>query len=250
MGMIDVSNDTLTKKAPRVLIVDDDPAMQRLIAECINGHNMRATLAGNGQAMFRAIAAREPDLIILDLHLGTDDGLDLLRDLRTRSVVPVILITGHRREEIDRIIGLELGADDYITKPFSLRELLARSRALLRRRTMDTLHPLRREEQRYSFLGWQFDQRARMLTSPTGEQITITKGEFALLSAFVAAPRRPLSREHLLQATRVHEDVYDRSIDVQILRLRRKLEIDASNPQLIRTERGIGYVFDADVQLV
>jgi len=250
MGMIDVSNDTLIRKAPRILIVDDDPAMQRLIAECINGHNMRAILASNGQAMFRAIAAREPDLIILDLHLGTDDGLDLLRNLRTRSVVPVILITGHRREEIDRIIGLELGADDYITKPFSLRELLARSRALLRRRSMDTLHPVRREEQRYAFLGWQFDQRARQLTSPTGETITITKGEFALLSAFVTAPRRPLSREHLLQATRVHEDVYDRSIDVQILRLRRKLEIDASNPQLIRTERGVGYIFDADVQLI
>ncbi|MDF0487870.1 response regulator [Sphingomonas sp. H39-1-10] len=250
MGMIDVSSDILAKKAPRVLIVDDDPAMQRLIAECINGHNMRAVVASDGQAMFRAIAAREPDLIILDLHLGTDDGLDLLRNLRTRSVVPVILITGHRREEIDRIIGLELGADDYITKPFSLRELLARSRALLRRRTMDTLHPVRREEQRYTFLGWQFDQRARQLTTPAGETVTITKGEFALLSAFVAAPRRPLSREHLLQATRVHEDVYDRSIDVQILRLRRKLEIDASNPQLIRTERGVGYIFDADVQLV
>jgi len=250
MGMIDVSNDTLIRKAPRILIVDDDPAMQRLIAECINGHNMRAILASDGQAMFRAIAAREPDLIILDLHLGTDDGLDLLRNLRTRSVVPVILITGHRREEIDRIIGLELGADDYITKPFSLRELLARLRALLRRRSMDTLHPVRREEQRYAFVGWQFDQRARQLTSPTGVTITITKGEFALLSAFVTAPRRPLSREHLLQATRVHEDVYDRSIDVQILRLRRKLEIDASNPQLIRTERGVGYIFDADVQLI
>jgi DNA-binding response OmpR family regulator len=106
--------------------------------------------------MFREITVREPDLVILDLHLGADDGLDLLRDLRAKSVVPVILITGHRREEIDRIIGLELGADDYIAKPFSVRELTARTRALLRRRSMDTLHPVRREEKTFRFLRWQF----------------------------------------------------------------------------------------------
>jgi two-component system OmpR family response regulator len=253
MGMInvglDVSNESMLKKMSRVLVVDDDPAMQRLIAECINGHNMRAVVASDRQSMFREIAVREPDLVILDLHLGADDGLDLLRDLRAKSVVPVILITGHRREEIDRIIGLELGADDYITKPFSVRELTARTRALLRRRSMDTLHPVRREEKTFRFLRWQFDQRARQLTSPAGDVIALTKGEFALLSAFVIAPRRPLSREHLRQATRVPEEVYDRSIDVQILRLRRKLEEDAGNPRLIRTERGIGYVFDADVEL-
>jgi two-component system OmpR family response regulator len=249
MNAIDVNSTVNTKRIPRVLVIDDDPAMQRLISEHINNHNMRAVIASDQRTMLNAMAAREPDLVILDLHLGSDDGLDLLRNLRGRSVVPVILISGHRREEIDRVIGLELGADDYLTKPFSLRELLARSRALLRRRTMDMLHPVRREEQRYHFLGWQFDQRERQLTSPSGVVISLTKGEFALLSAFVAAPHRALSREHLLQATRVHEDVYDRSIDVQILRLRRKLEDDASNPRLIRTERGVGYIFDADVRL-
>jgi two-component system OmpR family response regulator len=248
MNAIDLNTTLNAKKMPRVLLIDDDPAMQRLIAEHINSNNMRVTVASDRQTMLTAMNMREPDLVILDLHLGSDDGLDLLRDLRARSVVPVILISGHRREEIDRVIGLELGADDYLTKPFSLRELLARSRALLRRRTMDTLNPVRREEQRYQFSGWQFDQRLRQLTSPSGVVTPLTKGEFALLSAFVIAPHRPLSREHLLQATRVHEDVYDRSIDVQILRLRRKLEQDASNPSLIRTERGVGYVFDTDVQ--
>lgn len=249
MNAIELSATLHTKKIPRILVIDDDPAMQRLIAEHINSHNMRVTIASDQQTMVQAMAVREPDLVILDLHLGSDDGLDLLRKIRDTSVVPVILISGHRRDEIDRVIGLELGADDYLTKPFSLRELLARSRALLRRRSMDTLNPLRREEQRYHFLGWQFDQKMRQLTSPAGDVIALTKGEFALLSAFVVAPHRPLSREHLLQATRVHEDVYDRSIDVQILRLRRKLEEDASNPRLIRTERGVGYVFDADVRL-
>lgn len=249
MNAIDFEPIINGKKMPRVLVIDDDPAMQRLISEHLNSHNMRAIVASDQRSMLNAMATRDPDLVILDLHLGTDDGLDLLRDLRGRSAVPVILISGHRREEVDRVIGLELGADDYLTKPFSPRELLARSRALLRRRAMDMLNPVRREEQRYQFVGWQFEQRTRQLTNPEGVNIPLTKGEFALLSAFVAAPRRTLSREHLLQATRVHEDVYDRSIDVQILRLRRKLEEDASDPRLIRTERGVGYVFDADVQL-
>jgi two-component system OmpR family response regulator len=163
--------------------------------------------------------------------------------------VPVILITGSRREEIDRVVGLELGADDYMTKPLSLRELLARVRAVLRRRSMDRLSPARQRECVYRFADWCFDQRQRALISPDAAVIALTKGEYALLSAFVQAPRRTLTREHLLQATRVHEDVYDRSIDVQILRLRRKLKEDAQAPRLIRTERGVGYRFDADVEI-
>jgi two-component system OmpR family response regulator len=123
MNAIDVNSAVNTKRIPRVLVIDDDPAMQRLISEHINNHNMRAVIASDQRTMLNAMAAREPDLVILDLHLGSDDGLDLLRNLRGRSVVPVILISGHRREEIDRVIGLELGADDYLTKPFSLREL-------------------------------------------------------------------------------------------------------------------------------
>jgi len=250
VAFIDTCEITSQVKAARILVVDDDPAMQRMIVGYLNEHNLRASAVSGRQGLIHALAAREPDLVILDIHLGEDDGLDVLRELRAKSVTPVILITGNRREEIDRVVGLELGADDYLTKPFGLRELLARVRAALRRRSMDRLSPARQREAVFGFAGWRFDQRNRELTSPAGEGIALTKGEFALLSAFVLAPRRTLSREHLLQATRVHEDVFDRSIDVQILRLRRKLEDDAQAPRFIRTERGIGYRFDVDVDLL
>ena len=171
----------------------------------------------------------EPDLIVLDLRLDQEDGLELLRETRSRSDVPVIIITGDGGDEIDRVVGLELGADDCITKPFGLRELLARIRAVLRRHEAGRSAPQRDPERRRSkFGGWQLDRRLRRLVDPAGSQISLTKGEYALLTAFLDAPQRPLSREQLLQATRVHEDIFDRSIDVQILRLRRKLETDPS----------------------
>jgi two-component system, OmpR family, response regulator len=199
--------------------------------------------------MARHFAEREPHLVILDLRLGQDDGLDLLRDIRSRSDVPVIISTGDRRDEIDRVVGLELGADDYLTKPFSLRELLARVRAVLRRwETRFAVSQRDPERGRCRFGGWQLDRRTRRLTDPEGALVALTKGEYALLIAFLDAPQRPLSREHLLQATRVHEDVFDRSIDVQILRLRRKLETDPSAPRIIQTERGVGYVFALPVK--
>jgi len=191
----------------------------------------------------------EPDLIVLDLRLDQEDGLELLRETRSRSDVPVIIITGDGRDEIDRVVGLELGADDCITKPFSLRELLARIRAVLRRHEAGRSAPQRDPERRRSkFGGWQLDRRLRRLVDPAGSQISLTKGEYALLTAFLDAPQRPLSREQLLQATRVHEDIFDRSIDVQILRLRRKLEPHPSTPQIIRTELGVGYTFTLPVQ--
>lgn len=249
MRMLEAFDSVTEPHAPRILVVDDEPSMQRMIVNYLNEQNMRASAVAGRKGLLHTLAVREPDLVVLDLHLGEDDGLDLLRELRGKSIVPVILITGHRRDEIDRVVGLELGADDYITKPFGMRELLARIRATLRRRNMDSLTPARRTEHRYSFEGWVFDQRSRELASPDGQTVALTKGEFALLSAFVAAPRRALSREHLLQATRLHEDVFDRSIDVQILRLRRKLEDDPRAPRFIRTQRGIGYVFDTDVRV-
>jgi DNA-binding response OmpR family regulator len=189
-------------------------------------------------------------LVILDLRLGQEDGLDLLRKTRSRSDVPVIIVTGHRVDEIDRVVGLELGADDYITKPFGLRELLARVRAVLRRHEAGRA-ALERGAKRglCRFGGWQLDRRTRCLTNPDGAPVALTKGEYAMLIAFLDAPQRPLSREHLLQATRVHEDVFDRSIDVQVLRLRRKLETDPTTPNVIRTERGVGYVFTLAVEL-
>src|SRR5258706_6016446 len=195
------------------------------------------------------LAGAEVTLVILDLRLGLEDGLDLLRTVPLSSEVPVIIITGARLDEIDRVVGLELGADDYLTKPFNLRELLARVRAILRRFDVGRAAPPRDPERgRFRFSAWQLDGSSRQLTDPAGALVALTKGEYAMLLAFLEAPQRPLSREHLLQATRVHEDVFDRSIDVQILRLRRKLERDPSAPRVIQTERGVGYVFAVPVE--
>jgi two-component system OmpR family response regulator len=234
-----------------VLVVEDDPALQRMILNYFVENNIRTLVASNRQEMVDRLGDTEVNLVILDLRLGSEDGLDLLREVRLSSDVPVIIITGHRRDDIDRVVGLELGADDYLTKPFNLRELLARVRAILRRfdvgRAVSTRDP---ERGRFRFSGWQLDRKLRQLTDPAGAPVALTKGEYAMLLAFLEAPQRPLSREQLLQATRVHEDVFDRSIDVQILRLRRKLERDPSAPRVIRTERGVGYVFAVPVERV
>jgi two-component system, OmpR family, response regulator len=232
-----------------VLVVEDDPALQRMILAYFEENNIRTLVASGRQEMVNQLGSAEVRLVILDLRLGEQDGLDLLREIRASSDVPVIIITGHRRDEIDRVVGLELGADDYLTKPFSLRELLARVRAVLRRFDAGRSAPAREPGRgRWRFSGWQLDRRTRRLTDPDGAPVALTKGEYALLIAFLDAPQRPLSREHLLQATRVHEDVFDRSIDVQILLLRRKLERDPSAPRMIQTERGIGYVFALPVE--
>jgi two-component system, OmpR family, response regulator len=234
-----------------VLVVEDDAALRRMVVNYLEENNIRTLVAEGREDMARQLRDAEVNLVILDLMLGQEDGLDLLRDVRSNSDVPVIIVTGHRRDDIDRVVGLELGADDYLTKPFNLRELLARVRAVLRRFDSGRPVPARdRDRSRFRFSGWQLDQRARRLTDPDGGPVALTKGEYALLVAFLEAPQRPLSREHLLQATRVHEDVFDRSIDVQILRLRRKLERDPSAPSVIQTERGVGYVFAASVERI
>jgi DNA-binding response OmpR family regulator len=233
---------------PTCLVVEDDRTMRHLVMNYLEEHDIRALSASGRDEVTGLLVTREPNLVILDLRLGQEDGLDLLREIRTHSDVPVIITTGHRRDEIDRVVGLELGADDYITKPFGLRELLARIRAVLRRRETGQTAPRDPEKGRYRFGGWQLDRRSRRLSDPSGAQVALTKGEYALLIAFLDAPQRPLSREQLLQATRVHEDVFDRSIDVQVLRLRRKLEGDPSTPRVILTERGVGYVFALQVE--
>jgi two-component system, OmpR family, response regulator len=232
-----------------VLIVEDDPALQRMILNYFIENNIRTLVASGREEMVSQLGSTEVNLVILDLRLGQDDGLDLLREVRSGSDVPVIIITGHRRDDIDRVVGLELGADDYLTKPFNLRELLARVRAVLRRFDIGRTAPARDPERsRFRFCGWRLDCKTRRLSDPAGAPVALTKGEYALLLAFLNAPQRPLNREHLLQATRVHEDVFDRSIDVQILRLRRKLERDPSAPRVIQTERGVGYVFAVAVE--
>jgi two-component system, OmpR family, response regulator len=234
-----------------VLVVDDDVAIRDVISSYLEREDFQVSAVADGKAMARVLAEKPINLIILDLKLAGEDGLALMR-ARSDADIPVILVTGHRRDEADRIIGLELGADDYVTKPFSLRELLARVRAVLRR--VETGQRRAREKEkraRYCFAGWELEMRARRLKSPSGEVVPLTAGEFNLLSTFVQSPHHVLSREQLLAASRVHdEEVFDRSIDVQILRLRRKLEANPSEPTLIKTERGVGYILDTAVEVL
>ena len=242
-------HNRVERSQPTCLVVEDDRTMRHLVMNYLREHGIHAISASGREEVAGLFASDEPSLVILDLRLGQEDGLDLLREIRSRSDVPVIITTGHRRDEIDRVVGLELGADDYITKPFGLRELVARIRAVLRRREAGQAAVQRDSERRRCRFGvWQLDRRSRRLSDSSGTQVVLTKGEYALLIAFLDAPQRPLSREHLLQATRIHEDVFDRSIDVQVLRLRRKLETDPNAPRVILTERGVGYVFALPVE--
>jgi DNA-binding response OmpR family regulator len=246
---MDGSSKSADSSAGHILVVDDDPATRRMVTSYLQDHDLQASAAAGGRDLGRFLAEGEPTLIILDLRLGREDGLDLLREIRSSSDVPVIITTGHRLDEVDRVVGLELGADDYVTKPYGLRELLARVRAVLRRHELGRAARAR-EPQRggFKFDGWKLERQGRRLIARDGAAVGLTKGEYGLLVAFLEAPQRPLTREQLLQATRVHEDIFDRSIDVQVLRLRRKLETDTSAPRVIRTERGVGYVFTLPVE--
>ena len=232
----------------RVLVVDDDAAMRQVVTSYFAQNQCPAVGSTGTGDVAQQVGSGRFGLVILDIQLGEKDGFDVLRQIRARSDIPVIMITGKRQDEIDRVVGLELGADDYLTKPFNLRELLARARAILRRQEMgrQSTGPVARGG--YHFNGWELRRKTRKLTDPQGQRVVLTKSEYALLVAFLEAPGRPLGREHLLQATRTHEDIYDRSIDVQVLRLRRKLEQDPSEPTFIVTERGVGYVFAVPVE--
>jgi two-component system, OmpR family, response regulator len=237
-----------------ILAVDDDATIRSLISDYLTENGMRVSPASNGAEMQQVIASEHVDLIVLDVKLPGEDGFSLARGIRAEprtAQVPIIMLTG-QSHEVDRVLGLELGADDYLTKPFSPRELLARIRAVLRRyeiaQPVDSRDGRREDDIRtYRFAGWQLSTGTRKLTSPDGRRVELTNGEYALLIAFLKSPRRILSRDQLLESSRLHDDIYDRTIDVQILRLRRKIEPDPNTPTLIRTERGAGYLFDADV---
>lgn len=238
-----------SKKNGHVIVVDDDESIRRLVTDYFEEQNIPVSAASNRNDLNRHFAKACPSLIILDLRLGDDNGLDLLKDIRSHSNVPVIIMTGHCVDESDRVVSLELGADDFIIKPFSLRELLARVRAILRRQEIGRVARVRESEKGgYRFCGWQLERRSRKLVDAQGATISLTKRGYALLLAFLEAPQRSLTREHLLQATRTHEDIFDRSIDVQVLRLRRKLERDPQAPHVIETVRGVGYVFALPVE--
>jgi DNA-binding response OmpR family regulator len=232
-----------------ILAIDDDPAMRELVADYLSGNDLRVTAVATGAEMAQAFAEHAIDLVVLDLRLVGEDGMQLARTLRAESAVPIIIVTG-KQDEADRVMGLELGADDYVTKPFSPRELLARIRAVLRRhQTAREMLVARGDKRRaYRFAGWELNLRSRRLTSPEGRRVELTNGELNLLQAFCAAPRQVLTREQLLDLSRWNcAEVYDRAIDVQILRLRRKIELNPAQPQYIKTERGAGYVFSVPV---
>jgi DNA-binding response OmpR family regulator len=238
-----------TGEVGHILVVDDDVMVRQTITRFLEEQNVPTSSVSCRQDLNNHLEKGHPSLILLDLRLGQEDGLDVLKEIRSRSDVPIIIMTGHSREEVDRVVGLELGADDYLTKPFSLRELLARARAVLRRHERGRATRARDPERGgYWFNGWSLERRTRRLVNPDGEPVSLTKSEYALLLAFLKAPQRPLTREMLLQATRVREDIFDRSIDVQVLRLRRKLNSDPNAPRVIETERGVGYIFTAMVK--
>jgi DNA-binding response OmpR family regulator len=236
---------------PHILVVDDDPQVRALLQEYLKENALRVSVASTGKQMSQILADDPIDLIILDLRLAGEDGMAIIRSLRDQSAIPIVMLTGVR-DEADRVMGLELGADDYLTKPFSPRELLARIRTVLRRTKNAASGPARQHEIRaYRFADFELNLRTRRLKHRDGRNIVLTNGEFNLLAALLAAPERILTRDQLLEASRVYDnEVYDRAIDIQVLRLRRKIESDPSQPRFIVTERGVGYIFRSPVEVL
>ena len=270
-------------KRPAILVVDDDEALQLLLINYLSGYGMQVDGVSTAYEAQKAVSTLQYDLVLLDMGLPDGDGMELARRWRAEHSISIICVTG-RTEEADRVMGLELGADDYITKPFSLREVLARIRAVTRRVDRafspaleittasemagtphsaptthwangdagagDALPPATRNKhpRAYHFGGWSLNLNTRKLLRPEGEQVALTNAEFNLLAVFLGTPKRIISREQLLARTRAFDDIFDRAIDVQILRLRRKLETDAKNPKLLCTERGVGYFLNVDVE--
>jgi two-component system OmpR family response regulator len=248
-GNFRTSTDMNAPTLPHVLIVDDDETIRDLVTEYLSNNDFRVSAVADGKTMFECFDRESIDLVLLDLKLPGEDGMNLARKLRERATVPIVLLTG-RNEEADRVMGLELGADDYVTKPFSPRELLARVRAVLRRYQVQATLPERDNTRRaFRFSGWELNLRTRRLVAPGGSSVELSNGEFSLLNALCKAPQRVLSRDQLLSMSRLHEaEVYDRTVDVQIRRLRLKLESDPATPALIVTERGAGYRLASDVE--
>jgi two-component system OmpR family response regulator len=228
-----------------ILIVDDNAEMRDLLGRTLRREGYRVSAAGDGKGMRAALADERIDLVLLDLMLPGEDGMTLCRDLRASSTLPVIMLTA-KGEELDRVLGLKMGADDYIPKPFSTLELLARIEAVLRRAKGSA--PTAEPPRRVRFAGWILDVDRRELVSAEGTVVPLSSGEFSLLQVLVERPRRVLSREQLLDLARGRSAVaFDRSIDTQVSRLRRKIEDDAKSPELIKTVWGGGYMLAADV---
>jgi two-component system, OmpR family, response regulator len=236
------------ERTDHILIVDDDAEIRNLLGRYLEKNGLRATTVADGRAMWQALDRGAFDLIVLDVMLPGDDGLTLCRTLRARSDIPIVMLTA-RGEETDRIVGLEMGADDYLAKPFSARELLARIKVILRR-VRSLPRNLQPEEQRsIRFGGWTLDTVHRHLVSPSGVVTPIGGAEYRLLRIFLAHPNRVLSRDQLIELTQGREaDALDRSIDVQVSRLRRRLEDATGEHAMVRTVRGEGYVLSVPVE--
>ncbi|TMH30683.1 MAG: response regulator transcription factor [Betaproteobacteria bacterium] len=228
-----------------IAVVDDEVDITQLLANYLQSHGFRVTQLHNGRALLDLMPADPPALVLLDLGLPGEDGFSIARQLREHWHCGLVIVTG-RGDAVDKVVGLEVGADDYVTKPFDLRELLARVKAVLRRMApREGATPAARGSNRHKlcFAGWELDTAARNLTSPQGKDVALTTGEFDLLRAFAQHPGRVLSRDFLLEQTRGREaGPFDRTIDVQVGRLRKKLEVDAEDPQIIKSVRGAGYI--------
>jgi two-component system OmpR family response regulator len=237
------------ERTPHILVVDDDVEIQKLTKRHLQEFGFLVTVAGNGREMFKALKEWRIDLVVLDVLMPGQDGFALCKELRTHSQLPVIMLTA-LRDEADRVIGLELGADDYLVKPFGPRELMARIKAVLRR-TPGRAGPAEGDAAivAYSFAGWRLNMVERELQSRDGTVVPLSTREFALLTTFVEHPLRPLSREQLADMVAGRESgPFDRSIDILVSRLRRKVEDGGKEPALIKTVRGEGYQLCAEVQ--
>jgi two-component system, OmpR family, response regulator len=232
--------------AQHILVVDDDPALRKLVSDFLTRNGYRVSVAHDGVAMKKTMKASRIDLVILDIVMPGEDGLSLCRRLRVADTTPIIMLTAVGTE-IDRIIGLEMGADDYLPKPFSTDELLGRIRAVLRRFRLSALASAARANGVYAFAGWRLDVLRRRLHAPTGALVDLRKTEFDLLVAFVEQPQHVFTRSQLLDLLRGPGITPGRSVDVHVSRLRHRIEVDPEQPDFIRTIRGEGYIFAASV---
>jgi len=236
----------MAQPAPHILVVEDDRETRNLIARYLRANGCTVSMAANGREMDRHLADSRSDLIVLDLMLPDEDGLSLCRRLRATSQLPIIMVTA-RGDDVDRILGLEMGADDYLGKPFNPRELLARINAVLRRQAAARLGSRERTATALQFLGWRIDLRLRELRNPEGARVAVTSAEFDLLQAFCERPGRVLSRDNLLDLTNGRAaGSFERSIDVLVSRIRRKLERNGED--IIKTVRSGGYLFTPAVE--
>src|ERR1700734_1258795 len=234
-----------TRTRSHVLAVDDDPVIREAISDYLGQYGFRVTTVADGRAMQAVLAQEVGDLLVLDLTLREEDGMALASGLREESAIPIIMLTG-RREEADRVMGVELAAGDYLTKPFIPGGRLAPIPALLRRRQPEIQQGRPEGIRAYRFDGWELNLNTRRLKTPAGQLVGLSNGEFSLLVVLLGAANRVLMRDQLLDMSRLHgDDVYNRSVNTQIMRLRRKLQSDPAKPRYICTERGAGYVFSA-----